>query len=358
MSVANQIALRHFLSRACCVMLLLLLVSGCSGKSGSSSGKKADTKPAVLKKDLQNKVVAAEFVKTPLSTEQVAALGKHAELTEITFYECQEFGEEICDELIKLKQIVAMHFVRSTIDDDALARLSKLPSVAHLTLSNTKVTSKGISDLKNWKSLKRLTLGGTIKSGALEGLSNLEQLEHLEIDLGDFEAKQLSKSALPGIRILSMANTNLSDEDLSSLPAWKTLEELEFATGKITDKGVAHFKKFPALKRLALSNSKVTDAAFAELTHLKKLEELALIECLKITDGGMKTVADFPALIRLQLEKSGVTGAGLIHLAPLKSLRWVGIGDTEASKADAEKLTKLSPKCEVERIQQRPGAGD
>ncbi|MCH8829896.1 MAG: hypothetical protein IID45_09995 [Planctomycetes bacterium] len=234
----------------------------------------------------------------------------------------------------------------------------QLLNVVQLTLSNTEVTSKGIAALKDWKNLKRLTLKGKIKSGALEGLSQLQQLESLEIGLSGFSVQQLIGKTLPHIRILKIPHADLSDDDLSSLPAWKTLEQIEFRADKVTDVGVAHLTKFSSMKTLALTDAKITDAGLKELLKMTKLETLNLYGCRKITDRGMKIVATMAALKNLQLEESGVTGSGLMNLEHSKSLRNVGIGEKKASKAEIAKAAEAMPSCQFERIQQGPGPMD
>jgi len=342
-----------------CVAVFYLLYSPADNNTSMPNNKMAPkAKPAKLYENDQGEVAAAEFVKTDLSQEQIAALGEYALLREITFYECQGFEQSIDAELVKLKNITAVHFVRSSIDDSSLARLSKMPAVEHLTLSTVDVTSKGIETLGDWNRLKRLTLTGNIAPAALNGLSELRQLEHLELAITEGEARHLAGLALPGIRILSIADTGFSDADLSRLPAWTTLEVMEFPAENITDAGVVHLAKFPALKRLALSGSKVTDAGLVELHSLKQLEFLSLNGCPEVTNNGMRTLAKMPALKRLLIENSGVTGEGLMQLAPSESLRYVGIGETQASKAEVASLAAALPDRHVHRIQQLPGPGE
>ncbi len=357
----NPIHFRACVVRLCCVALLSLLCSGCASNSKTTTAsktKEAKAKPATLSRNAQKEVVAAEFLKTALSIKQIAALSKHAELKEITFYECSNFSDKVCDELAKLEGVTAVHFIRCPVDDSTLAELSKMANVVQLTLSNSEVTSKGMAALKDWKNLKRLTLKGKIKSGALEGLSQLQQLESLEIGLAGFSLRQLAGKPLPHIRILRIPFADVSDDDLSSLPEWKTLEQFEFRADKLTDAGVAHLTKFSSLKKLSLADAKITDDGLSELLKMTKLEILNLYGCKKITDLGMKIVATMPALKNLQLEESGVTGAGLMNLEHSKSLRNVGIGEKKASKAEIAKAAEAMPSCQFERIQQGPGPMD
>ncbi|MCH7988331.1 MAG: hypothetical protein IID46_04175 [Planctomycetes bacterium] len=349
-----------FRSRAagrCCVAILAVLCSSCAQKTKTSSSKTSEptAKSAVLYKDAKKKnVIAAEFMKTPLSTKQIAALGKHTKLEEITFYECSRFSDEVCNELAKLERVTTIHLVRCTIDDSTLAGLSKMENVVQLTLSNASVTSKGIAALKTWKNLKRLTLTGTIKTGAIDGLAELLQLESLEIGLIGFSLRQLAGKPLPNMRNLKVLTQGTGDDDLSVLPAWKTLERLDLRGEKLTDVGVVHLERFSSLKNLTISSAKITDAGLSELSQRTKLESLNLYGCITITNSGMKTVATMPVLKRLMLEHSGVTGPGLMNLVPSKSLRYVLIGADKASAADVAKADAAMPNCQFERMKYGP----
>jgi hypothetical protein len=104
-----------------------------------------------------------------VSPEQIVALREHVMLQEILFYECRGIDDLVDAELVKSESLTVIHFVRSTIDDNSLARLSKIPSVEQLSLCNVDVTATGIAALGKWSKLKRLTLEGNIELSALKG---------------------------------------------------------------------------------------------------------------------------------------------------------------------------------------------
>jgi hypothetical protein len=351
----NQRTLRYLVAGLCFAVILSLLYfrdadNDARRSAAPVSGVASQTQSPTLHRNAEGKVIGAEFYSTDVSPEQIVALREHAMLQEILFYECRGIDELVDAELIKSESLTSIHFVRSTIDDNSLARLSKIPAVEELTLANVDVTATGMAALGNWSKLKRLTLEGKIEMSALKGLSGLEQLEELEIAIGEGEAQHLAAHAFPKLRRLSVSDTKFGDADLALLPEWKTLEVFEFPAGNVTDTGVAQLSKFPSLKELELMDSQITGAGLDLLGRLKNLEFVSLMNCTKATDRGMNVFASMPFLKRLLLLDSRVTGSGMMELTSSQSLRYVGIGETQASEEEVAKLAAALPNCEVDRI--------
>ena len=353
----NQRTLRYLVAGLCFAVILSRLYFSHSDNDADGlnsatpvSEIASRTRSPTLHRNPQGEVISAEIYATNVSPKQIVALREHAMLQEILFYECRGIDELVDAELVKSESLTSIHFVRSTIDDNSLARLSKMPAVEHLTLGNVDVTEKGIAALGNWSKLKRLTLEGKIEMSALKGLSRLEQLEELEIAIGTGEAQHLAAHAFPEIRRVSISDASFGDADLALLPEWKTLEVFEFPAENVTDAGVAQLSKFPSLKELVLMDSEVTSVGLDTLERLKKLEVVSLLNCTKATDRGMNVFATMPVLKRLVLLDSGVTGAGMMQLSTSQSLRHVAIGQTQASAEEVAELTAALPNCEVDRI--------
>ena len=201
----NQRTLRYLVAGLCFAVILSLLYfrdadNDARRSAAPVSGVASQTQSPTLHRNAEGKVIGAEFYSTDVSPEQIVALREHAMLQEILFYECRGIDELVDAELIKSESLTSIHFVRSTIDDNSLARLSKIPAVEELTLANVDVTATGMAALGNWSKLKRLTLEGKIEMSALKGLSGLEQLEELEIAIGEVKL-----SILPHMHFLNFA---------------------------------------------------------------------------------------------------------------------------------------------------------
>lgn len=97
-------------------------------------------------------------------------------------------------------------------------------------------------------------------------------------------------------------------------------------------------------------DSQITGAGLDLLGRLKNLEFVSLMNCTKATDRGMNVFASMPFLKRLLLLDSRVTGSGMMELTSSQSLRYVGIGETQASEEEVAKLAAALPNCEVDRI--------
>lgn len=338
---------------ACLACAIILLIAGC-GDGGSTSkttnGSTITGKAARLQKDDRGQVVSAEFISTKVAPAQVKKLKDHPDLRDVTFYECAEFSDGAFEELAKLDQVAELHFVRSSVDAAALEQLSRMKSVRHLALSNVELTASGLAGLKDWKQLKEVTLKGTVKPEVLKGLAAADQIEVLDLEMGEFDASPLAEFKFPNLRILRMTNIELSDADLATLPEWKSLTVFDFKAIQLTDAGVAQLTKYPALESLDLSESAVTDAGLSKLLPLKSIEFLSLNSCKKVSNEGLKALAQLPALERLLLDASGVTGTGLMHLVPAPRLRYIAIGPKQASPKQIAAFTAAAKDCKVDRI--------
>lgn len=337
------------------LLLPAVLLAGCTKpKPGAVSAD--PEKPPKLVKVGGKEVVAAQFESTRVTKAAIAALKKHGSLTTLSFYECQSFEPEALSNISTLPNVKSLEFIRSAIDDDDLLRLGAETHAAELSLAHTKVTSKGLASLRQWKHLTALKLkGGRPGHDDFAGLSGLTKLTKLELSGPGNEAGQLKVlKGLAALQSLSFGALELTDDQLAGLPSLPALRGLQFSAKQLTDTAVPHLLRFPELRRLDLSHSKISDEGLKKLTPLKRLEELVLDGCTGVTNDGMKSVAQLPSLMRISLTDSKVRGAGLLHLANAKNLKHVTLDIKQASAAQVKQLTAALPTCQVERIQVSP----
>lgn len=89
--------------------------------------------------------------------------------------------------------------------------------------------------------------------------------------------------------------------------------------------------------RLSLAGTEVTDDDLAHLASLTNLVRLDLSNTA-ITDAGLAHLRDLPRLEYLNLYGTGVTDAGLAHLANIATLRDLYLWQTETTAAAVEQL--------------------
>ena len=88
---------------------------------------------------------------------------------------------------------------------------------------------------------------------------------------------------------LDFSNSNITDEDLATLPLPNTIRSISLRGTKITDRGVAELKRAKNLERLDLQGTLITDAAVEEMTLMPRLWE-ATVGSTKVSPAAAKTL--------------------------------------------------------------------
>ena len=121
--------------------------------------------------------------------------------------------------LAKNHSLVRVEFVSNApvIDDSILQRFSNIRNnVSHLDLSRTKVSDRGVGQLRSFYNLTWLSLRDTsIGDAAIEGISRL-----------------------PSLWYLNLVGTEITDKGLKKLAGMKTLREIYLWNTEVTDDGV------------------------------------------------------------------------------------------------------------------------
>ena len=248
---------------------------------------------------------------------------------------------------------------------------SAVPTLTHLDLGDTWVTSDALRHLVGFDKLRDLRLRSTdIDDSALAYLESLPSLEvldlgHTEItgtervkrvgeprpDLIELrlEHTQVSNQGLreiverwPGLRILHLEHTKVDDEGLgclSCLPCLHTLHLDDVAGVTAAGLGRLNEPNGPKLKHLDLRRTSVGGAELA-LEAMTSLEVLSLRGTV-VRDSALADLSALPHLAVLDLEGTLVTDSGLEHLKGLESLHVLDLQDTSVTDAGLEALTQL-----------------
>ena len=92
--------------------------------------------------------------------------------------------------------------------------------------------------------------------------------------ISGFDYSRLDKT--PDVRVLQMANPDVTDETLAHLKGLTQLRELDLNDAKITDAGLIVIAELPNLEKLRIARTGITDQGFNE--RLANLEKLASID--------------------------------------------------------------------------------
>jgi Leucine-rich repeat (LRR) protein len=365
-------------------LLFTIFLVGCEKTTPkkNASNSASERKTPSLKKGKDGEVTSAQFDHSEITPDAITTLQKHRNLKELTFFECPRLDQKVIDQLVSLKSLESLYFVRCPINDDDIQSMGKLSQIKMLALTHTKVTKKGIASLENWKKLNCLTIGIGFTAETLTPLPKLTNLTCLELRFKSARISQLKGLGnLSNLETLRIYDADITDDDLAALPKLDRLTEFKFDPRNITNAGVAHLANVPKLRKLSLTSLEITDAGLAHLVNLpelkelslagssvtnqgltlllqlKQLESLDLAGCKRITKEGVKHIAKIRHLKRVNFLESGVDGGGLQALVNSKELRSVSIAMERSTVEQVNQLKAALPNCEVIRIRMTPPSG-
>lgn len=224
-----------------------------------------------------------------------------------------------------------------------------------------------LADLGTFPGLRQLTFEAEdahFTHEAVRGMCQADTLQHINLWRCGFIADALADLPnLTSLRTLCLANTSLTDHDMTAIGLLSTLEELDIAATRASDAGVAHLAALHNLRVLGLSGTKMSAASLSTLRHLTYLEDLGLGE-IPLDDEAIQLLAAFsrlhtlgfacapgvqpaslqalqalPALVELSVV--ALPPNSLIYLVALSNLEWLWINGSELNAADIAALQHL-----------------
>ena len=155
------------------------------------------------------------------------------------------------------------------------------------------------------------------------------------------------------VRFVRFSKTKVTDEHLSHLREFNSLDYLAVVTPTVTDAGLSNIEGLTNLDTLLLSDSGLTDSGTHVLRALKKLERLYL-DGTKITDASLAHIVDLKSLTTLSLQRTAITDGGLEHIAGLNELEALFLSDSRVTNRGLKQLRELTrlrtlylDRCEV-----------
>lgn len=215
----------------------------------------------------------------------------------------------------KMTRLEELKLSRSTIQDDWLVYLTKLP-LKTLSLQGTLVTDKAVPYILQMKKLNSLSIGDTeLTDKGLKELSSSKSITHLKINLGRRitndgikyigEMTQLEQLELPSskhlsgaclvylkdlrkLNFLNLDSMKIRSEDLVFLSSLKKLSILELSNSGLTDKDAAEVANVASLEILSLRGSDITDKGLLSLLNLKRLKRLNIKDCPGVKESAVQ----------------------------------------------------------------------
>jgi internalin A len=256
----------------------------------------------------------------------------------------------------------------------------------HLSLRTTRITDRGIDEIKGMTTLQDLDVVDTkVTNAALAKLKPIpdlkvfglprEEVREIPDDPADAAALEEGTLAAAGVNISkdnvtdnihmlwidpgkenrtvwmkhlkglhSLEELELpagtTDDDLKYVVGLKSLEKLVILGDAYSDEGLKCVGSLTNLKELLCGCKRVSSAGVKHLAPLVNLEFLDLSES-PIDDEALRSLAGMKRLKKLGLNSTKITDAGLAHLRPLSSLYALELMSTSVTDAGLENLRGL-----------------
>ena len=144
-------------------------------------------------------------------------------------------------------------------------------------------------------------------------------------------------------------NSPVTDAALQSLGPMPELNDLSLTRTLITDEAVPMIvKQFPGLEVLRLDRTTVTDKNLGELGRLNSLEQLSLFRT-RISDSGCSKLAKMSTLRKLSLDQTHITDVGFKALGQISKLESLSVWKTQVTDEAAAEFSQLYPNMRLNR---------
>ena len=225
--------------------------------------------------------------------------------------------DAVVDRLATIGGLRSLYLSNTSISDAACPGLASLEGLGFITLSRTQVSDEGAAHLAALPNLGEFQIGGNpgIGDATMSWVADHPSLRVLLISktaISNAGLEHLVDSGL--IRLEIHGCENLADGALETLSRVESLEHLNLqGMESASDEAVAHLTQLPNLKILHIDSTPVTDEcleSLAQMTHLTHLNVLntqitrqgtqrlheALPQCEIVWDGGTPVPEDSEAI--------------------------------------------------------------
>ncbi len=230
-------------------------------------------------------------------------------------------------------------------------RLAGSPSLAHLDLSNARLSDAEAASLTGFSRLTQLRLAGnSLTDATLPALRGLTRLETLDLGGNPITGATLGElAALKNLADLRLAGAQLRSEALRQLPPLPALRRAMFDNNAgFDDAAAAALASSKNLDGLNLSVTGIGDIGLQALCNeLRALTHLNLA-ATRVTDAGLPALRRLGVLDSLVLDQTALTDAAVEPLKKLVTLRSLSVRDTRLTPAGLEALRKALPQCAIQ----------
>jgi serine/threonine protein kinase len=236
-------------------------------------------------------------------------LSKYIAITDVTDKDLEAFDQATVTQDVSITD--------SDLKGPGLAHLIHLP-LRSLSLSNTSINARGISEIQNMAGLVNLNFRGSgITDSELEYIANLKKLSNLNLSDDSITSKGLSYlvelknlnslnlsgnnfsmnelnvcAKMPVLKMIALNRTNINAEMLQSvLVKLKNLRGIALDQTQITDSSVDEIVK-SKLSAIFMMHTEINDQSLQKLGQMKSLRLLDVTGCEKISGEAIRRLRE------------------------------------------------------------------
>jgi Leucine-rich repeat (LRR) protein/HEAT repeat protein len=233
------------------------------------------------------------------------------------------------------------------LDKSTFNIIKQMPMLESFELHRQNITDDAFHHLSGLTNLKVLKFSKTKLNGScLKYLAKSKKIFYLNFNhtLFDNNAIKYLKD-FPALNKLYLSNTKLdANADFSPLAALKKLKIVNLANNNISDKSLISLQKCSSIENFSIAyNQNLSPAAVLELVHnLKNITHLYMVG-IPFNDADIaRLVKICPKLQELDISDSKITSNALLALATLKNLQALGVKNINLTDKDLNKLLLFS----------------
>lgn len=203
--------------------------------------------------------------------------------------------------------------------------------------------SESLGSLKYLPNLLDIDLANTkITNDELSSLAKLKALKVIDLSGTGISTQGIEHlKDLSQLEELNLKDTKIDNNSLAVIAGLRNLQKLYLDNTAITGSGLATLKEMQSLRVLSLTNTKIDNDSLGELEKLSKLDSLFLDDT-NIGDTGLAHLSHFEEMRVLSLDSTPISDNGLVHLAGLTKLQTLWLAKTRVSDSGLQHLGKLS----------------
>ncbi|KAJ0805698.1 putative leucine-rich repeat domain superfamily [Helianthus annuus] len=303
-----------------------------------------------------------------VDAEWMAYLGAFQYLSSLNVSDCHRINSSALWALSGMRYLKEVDLSRcSKVDDAGIKHLLSIRTIEILCISETSVTTNGVTLLSSLKRLSKLDLGGLfITDTALASLQVLTNLQHLDLwgsDISNEEYLDLSGNLVgddsvtfiasvgANLKSLNLSKTRVSSAGVAVLVGRvPKLETISLDFTPTDDLAISYIGMMPSLKAVSMKGTNVRGViqqnaentecvlSLTVLENLKHLEKLN-IEETALKDEAIIPISNLKQLTHLSLRSSFLTDASLHHLSSIPNLINLSMRDAILTNTGIESFT-------------------